>query len=164
MKKLLKIFAMMALLSFAIIGCRSQSVYNVKNIPISGNNSVSQEDVYEAIKLAGASKGWIISKVSDGLAQGQINLRAHEAIVSIPYSNSSYSILYKSSKNLKYDGETIHSNYNGWVKNLKQAIDFRLAVLFGNPTRSGMTTPKSITPSASVPQNGSQNTKKEDWR
>jgi hypothetical protein len=50
-------------------------------------------------------------------------------VVDIPYSAKSYSITYKSSSNLNYDGTTIHSNYNGWVQNLHKAINTQLNTL-----------------------------------
>ena len=61
-----------------------------------------------------------------GLIVGTLNLRTHTAVVDIPYTTTSYSILYKSSVNLKQEGNTIHSNYNGWVQNLDQAIKRQL--------------------------------------
>jgi hypothetical protein len=49
--------------------------------------------------------------------------------VSIPYTAKNYSILYKDSKNLKYDeaAQTIHENYSGWIQRLDGAIRTRLA-------------------------------------
>lgn len=51
------------------------------------------------------------------------------AQVDIPYNAKAYSIQYKNSANLKYDGVSIHSNYNGWVQNLDRAIQSRLVAL-----------------------------------
>ena len=49
-------------------------------------------------------------------------LREHTAVVDIPYSARSYSIVYKRSDKLNEMNGTIHSNYNGWVQNLDRAI------------------------------------------
>ena len=57
-----------------------------------------------------------------GLIVGTLNLRTHTAVVDIPFTASNYSILYRSSVNLNQQGDQIHSNYNGWVQNLDQAI------------------------------------------
>jgi len=127
MKKIVK-YGSIALLSlFVLTGCRTASVYNVDNSVIQANTSSSK--VYAAIKNAGLSKGWIITKVSPGLAMGTINLRSHKAVVEIPYTNKSFSIKYKNSLNLKYDStkNEIHKNYNGWVQNLENAINLELS-------------------------------------
>jgi len=48
--------------------------------------------------------------------------------VQIPYSETSYSIQYKSSTNLQESGgRTIHRNYNGWIQNLNRGINAQLA-------------------------------------
>ena len=53
-------------------------------------------------------------------------MRKHTAVVEIPYSARSYSILYKSSANLDEGDGQIHNNYNGWIKNLAKGIDAQL--------------------------------------
>ena len=60
---------------------------------------------------------------------GTLNIRSHQAVVSIPYTAKSYSILYKDSTNLKYDAsaQTIHENYASWIQRLDGAIRTRLA-------------------------------------
>ncbi len=129
MKSIIKLGAMIALISFVFVGCRNMAVYNVSNSPIMAK--VSNDKVFTAIKKAGYSKGWIITKVKNGLAQGKINLRSHQAIIEIPYTSKSFSIKYKNSINLKYDSVkgTIHKNYNGWIQNLENAINFELEAL-----------------------------------
>ncbi|MBH0195685.1 MAG: hypothetical protein HP494_08855 [Nitrospira sp.] len=59
---------------------------------------------------------------------GTLNLRSHQAVVSIPYTTKQYSILYKSSNNLKYDAatQTIHENYLAWIQRLDGAIRTRM--------------------------------------
>ena len=59
---------------------------------------------------------------------GTLNVRSHQAVVTIPYTTKTYSILYKDSSNLKYDAEkqTIHENYTGWIQRLDGAIRSRL--------------------------------------
>jgi hypothetical protein len=59
---------------------------------------------------------------------GTLNIRSHQAVVSIPFTTKTYSILYKDSSNLKYNAEkqTIHENYTGWIQRLDGAIRSRL--------------------------------------
>ena len=126
MKKLFKVSALLLFSTLIITGCGSSRIYNVPKHNVS--HKKSSETVYRAIKSAGQSLGWNIQKVKPGVAQGKLNLRSHVAVVSINYTNSSYSIRYVRSQNLKYNSkrQTIHKNYNGWIQNLEKAIDNRL--------------------------------------
>ena len=89
--------------------------------PASGPK-LTADQVKLAIQRAGATLGWQIKEVQPFLLEGTLNLRSHMAQVNIPYSAERYSIVYKDSKNLNYDGKNIHSNYNSWVQNLDRAI------------------------------------------
>ena len=121
---------LIGLLALALVGCRSNQVYNVEGTPISTSTSgYSLRDVRDAIQQAGVSLGWQMQDVKPGLIVGTLYLRDHMAQVEIPYSRSSYSILYKDSQNLNYDGANIHSNYNGWVQRLNGAINAQLSRL-----------------------------------
>ncbi len=105
-------------------------VYNVEEATVVANvSNVSAEDVRKSIIRAGGTLGWNIKDVKPGLLEGTLHLRTHMAKVEIPYSTKSYSILYKDSTNLKYDGTKIHSNYNGWIQNLQKAIEVQLDTL-----------------------------------
>jgi len=113
-----------------IVGCRTAPVYNVENQTIVANvKNVSASDVKKAIIRAGGSLGWQMKADKPGHILGTLFLRDHMAQVDINYSSKSYSITYKDSKNLKYDGTNIHNNYNGWVQNLQRNIDVQLSTL-----------------------------------
>lgn len=129
MKKYLKLGGIALTGLLLLSGCRSTTVYNVENSPI--EMKVSTDKVYDAIKMAGNSKGWIITKIKPGLAMGKLNVRKHQAVIEIPYTANSFSIKYKDSLNLNYDATSgeIHKNYNGWIQNLENAINFQLSVL-----------------------------------
>ena len=60
---------------------------------------------------------------------GTLYLRGNVAQVDIVYTTITYSINYKDSRGLDYDGSNIHSNYNGWVQKLDRAIARQLATL-----------------------------------
>jgi hypothetical protein len=89
----------------------------------------SMKDIKNAIMRAGAGLGWNIREVAPGRLEGTLHLRTHMAQVDIPYSKDNYSIIYKASDNLRYDGEKIHSNYNGWIQNLDKAIKSQIILL-----------------------------------
>ncbi len=126
MKKILKFVALLLIFSLVIVGCKTSTIYNVRQHKVSYKKS--SETVYRAIRGAGQSLGWHIHKIKPGVAQGKLHLRSHTAIIRITYTRSSYSIRYAGSKNLKYNSQkhTIHSNYNSWIQNLERAIDSRL--------------------------------------
>lgn len=124
-----KIFIVLisALVVFAA-GCRSNPVYNIEDAAIvTGKSNASMDEVKNAIVRAGGSLGWIMKPTGPGSILGTLNLRKHVAVIDIKYDTKTYSILYKSSQNLDYDGKNIHSNYNGWIQRLHQAIQSQLS-------------------------------------
>ena len=115
-----------AVLSLA--GC-AQPVHDVSNAPVVANGTATMEDVSKAIMRAGAALGWQMSPDREGHILGTLALRTHVAVVDIDYDEKAYSINYKSSTNLNYDGTNIHKNYNGWIQNLDKGIQLQLANL-----------------------------------
>lgn len=121
---------LIGLLVLALVGCRSNPVYNVSGAPITtSTRDYSMSDVRNAIQQAGVSLNWQMKAVKPGLIVGTLYVRDHMAQVEISYDRHTYSILYQDSSNLGYDGVNIHSNYNGWVQNLSAAINARLSAL-----------------------------------
>ncbi|WP_019556919.1 LptM family lipoprotein [Thiomicrorhabdus arctica] len=120
-------FLMLAVVSFLLTACGVKPIHEVESkvVPNSIENS---DQVKQAIKRAGMGLGWIIKEVDASTLEGTLFLRRHVARITIPYSSSQYSLLYKSSEQLDYDEEekTIHSNYNGWIMNLDRAIQVQL--------------------------------------
>jgi hypothetical protein len=131
MRNILKLLFIAIIGLVVLSGCRTSAVYNVMDNPVSIKNEVADDAIFKAIKIAGLNLGWQITKVKPGLAQGQLNLRDHMAMVEIPYTKESFSIIYKNSSNLDYDASKniIHSNYNGWVQNLRNAISLQISAL-----------------------------------
>jgi len=119
------------LMFIGIIGCRAGApIYDIQStaIPNSVNGSMSLTEVTRAITSAAAKHGWEMRVEKPGYIVGTLHLREHEAVVDIPYDTTSYSILYKSSRNLQYDetNKTIHKNYNSWIRNLNVSIQREL--------------------------------------
>jgi len=125
------ILTFLALVVALGIGCRTSIVKNVENAPVSlqAGQTPSMQEVEKAIITAGAGLGWRIKSMSPGNLVGTLALRDHIAVVDIKVDTEKYSITYKDSTNLKYDGTNIHSNYNGWVQNLEKSINAQLAAL-----------------------------------
>ena len=115
-----------------IMGCRGGGqLYQVKDAPVqtASGKALSLDEVRKEIISAGVAAGWQMAASKPGEIIGTLNVRAHQAVVSIPYTTKSYSILYKDSTNLKYDekAQTIHENYASWIQRLDGAIRTRLS-------------------------------------
>ena len=111
-----------------IVGCRSAPVYNVSSAPITASKAnPTLSDVEKAITRAGVSLGWQMRSTKPGHVLGTLLLRTHRAVIDINYDTASYSITYKDSTDLNYDGTNIHSNYNGWIQRLDSAIRAQLS-------------------------------------
>jgi len=106
----------------ALGACRAAPVYNVSSATMASPPNATMEQVAAAITRAGISKGWQMTNKGPGEIEGRLNLRSHLAVVSITFDTKQFSIFYKDSADLKYNGTTIHKNYNGWVQNLEKAI------------------------------------------
>src|SRR4029078_5575610 len=104
-------------------------IQNVENVPVSSssNKPLSPAEVRAAIVRAGAGLGAIMKCAGPGMINGTLILRTHTAEVQIPYSATSYGIVYRSSVNLQESGGKIHRNYNGWGQNLHRGINAQLA-------------------------------------
>jgi hypothetical protein len=115
-------FIVLLVAGIALGACRSAPIYNVSSDTIATPQDASMEQVASAIKRAGAGLGWQMIDTGPGEIEGRLHLRSHVAIVSITFDTKQFSIFYKDSTNLDYDGARIHRNYNGWIQNLEQAI------------------------------------------
>jgi hypothetical protein len=116
-------------MALLVVGCRIAPVYDVNQAPITASRAVSMSEVEQTIRQAGAGLGWQMVPKGPGNIEGTLILRDHRAVVDIKYDTKSYSIKYKDSSNLQYDGTQIHANYNGWVQRLDNTIRARLTGL-----------------------------------
>ena len=115
-----------------LVGCStSQPLYSVDNAVVF-NGPGSQptlEQIRRAIVASVTRKGWTAKNIGSRQIQATLNVRKNIARVVIAYSTRSYSITYKDSHTLAYDGATIHRNYNKWVRKLKILINRQLGSL-----------------------------------
>ena len=99
-------------------------IYNVINKKINKKYD-SLSEVEEKILKAGQKISWVMSKQEDGFILAKIVRRVHTAHVRITYDLDSYSITYITSEKLGADSHyNIHNNYNIWIKELEEEIDF----------------------------------------
>jgi hypothetical protein len=122
-------FIVLLMLLF-LVACRKSPVLNINDGVFDLPHGEPLINVTKSIQRAGAGLGWKMKVVEPGRIVGIIFLRSHMAKIEIKYDTSSYTINYLDSENLHYqdaesseEGEaTIHSNYNGWIQNLNNAI------------------------------------------
>jgi hypothetical protein len=119
------------LAALAVAGCsvaaNKQPIYQINN----ENITVISEElpiarVEQAIVKAGVVTGWRISKLSQGLMLGTMTQKSATAMIEISYNTQSYSIRYRDSANMGYDGAVINPIYNTWVEQLNSAIQTNL--------------------------------------
>ena len=120
-------FVLLAGLTLLILaGCRTNQITDIKDaaVPVAIGQKLTMDEVAKGIVAAGAKHGWAMKIESPGHIVGTLLIRSHTAVVDIPYTTSSYSIIYKDSTNLNYDAgsKKIHANYSSWVRNLHVAI------------------------------------------
>jgi hypothetical protein len=120
MKNLFAKLAVVLIVTVGLAACRTAPIYNVESEKFVGTAPLDERTAQ--IKRAGAGLGWVMEEVRPGVIQATLNIREHQAVALIDYTPTTFSIHYKNSVNLKYDGNQIHSNYNGWIQNLERAI------------------------------------------
>lgn len=124
--------AQVLLFSFVLLiaACRTAPVYNVESAPLDAPPTATLQDIQRAIIRAGAQRGWEMSPVEPGHIVGTLARRDFTAVIDITFTTQSYSITYKNSNNLNYDGTNIHSNYNAWIQYLQTDIKNQVAALY----------------------------------
>ena len=121
-----RIFLGVSVLAISV-GCMAP-VYNVTDRPIvpSGGKPRTLEEVRAAILEAGRARHWTMRAIEPGHIEATVRPSGRLAVVDIKYSPTSYSITYKKTEGVEYDGTKIYSRYNTWIENLRQEIDKRL--------------------------------------
>ncbi|MGH8751790.1 MAG: hypothetical protein ACREUV_08805 [Burkholderiales bacterium] len=128
--KTIKSGSIIAVAVLLVAACATP-VLTISNAPVQtgSGQKTSLDQVGKAITAAGATLGWKMQTVRPGNIVGTLALRSHIAVVDVTYNTQSYSINYKDSTNLKYDGTNIHPNYNGRIQNLDRGIRAQLGTL-----------------------------------
>lgn len=122
--KFLKIVSLCVLAFTLLAGCAGKPILNVEQAAV--NYDLPENKVKQAIIDAAINRGWLVSELENGVLRGELNVRAHHAVIHISYNTKNYSIKYSNSMNLDEKNGKIHKSYNRWVMNLHQDIQLRL--------------------------------------
>ena len=92
-----------------------------------GGRTMTNALVRDAVIRAANSLGWALAPDGEQKFVGTLVVRSkHTVVVDISYSPDRYSVVYKSSIDMKYDIKNgvpvIHPYYNDWAKKLVDAI------------------------------------------
>lgn len=126
MRKFVSLFSC-AVLALVLLACSTLApISNYPQQPVPPG--LTQQQVGKIIAVTATKIGWRVNMGNPGFMTASVDTRSHIAVVSITYSATSYSIAYKSSTNMQYDGSSsqIHRNYNRWVKRLNDNIQTNL--------------------------------------
>ncbi len=112
-----------------LAGCfgRIQPVYSVFNHPIPpAAEYMTLSEISDVIELSAINRKWLVEEQYPGLLTLTHRKKTHVAVVEVSFNQSGYSMKYKNSSDLLYNGSTIHRNYNRWVANLELDIEMNL--------------------------------------
>ena len=98
--------------------CVQAPVQNIEDEAIVSRSVPTLDEVETAILKAGRIRGWKMKPVEPGHIVATLDIRKHQAVADILFDTDKYSIHYRDSTNLEYDGNNIHRNYNRWIVNL----------------------------------------------
>ena len=133
MKKLCNLIIALGVL-VALSSCKTAEVYNVPDVALAQifPHAYSPEQVEKAIITATNKREWSVVSQKSGLIEARYSRGRYSATIDISYTSTHYSINYKESANLEYDGSKINRHYNAWVVKLNKEIQKQL-ILIANP-------------------------------
>ncbi|MDH5190251.1 MAG: hypothetical protein OEW89_03265 [Gammaproteobacteria bacterium] len=127
MNKKLTGLILVLLTTLFITGC-VKPIHNVHDSAVMTvrDVSMSKDQVKRAIIKAGVHRGWKMREVKSGHIIATLDRSNYMAQIDIKYTEKKYSLTYKNSRGLNYDGTNIHRNYNNWIIYLDRAIQVYL--------------------------------------
>jgi hypothetical protein len=115
---------LMLAIAVMLVGCRTapRAVYEVERVQVVASRALSMDEVEKAIRAGGISAGWQMVTRGPGNMEGIYVLREHRAVVSVAFDTTAFSIKYKDSVNMRFDGTGVSVHYNNWVQSLERGI------------------------------------------
>lgn len=125
LKALVAVFLSVAILASGAHARSGVPIINHENLPTVSavGKTVSAQQVGQAIAMAATSKGWTTAIDQNGAIIATLIVRnKHTIVVTTPFAEDKFSVLYRDSSNMNYSNGVIHPHYNSWVQNLLTAI------------------------------------------
>lgn len=124
----------LALIMGAVLlaGCSTAAPVMSVNQSVVSHKMVNSGQVQTAIYQSLQRYGWqMVSDDGSRIIARYNKQNRHVAVIRIDYSAERFSINYDSSQGLDYNAsrDTIHRNYNRWIKNLEVDIRSQLSFL-----------------------------------
>lgn len=104
-------------------GCKT-GLRNLGPLPVNCKNEMTMKEI---VRSALIHRNWVVTAETIGRTDATLDIRDHEARISVMYTASEFSIQYVDSKNLEYEKDThgqemIHRFYNEWIEDLADDI------------------------------------------
>ena len=116
--------ATLAMAAFLLAACVTVPLINLEtnglSIPASVDPTMGQ--VEKAIYRGAVDQGWSVRQLASGRLEAELYVKRYKVVVRITHDTKTFSIKYKDSLNLKYDGTRIRRAYNMWVLELRRSI------------------------------------------
>ncbi len=101
-----------------------------------GAKPVTGHDIDQVVRIVGATRGWKVANSTERRMELTNVIRGHTMSIEVSYDATGYGIRYLQSTKLRYEEQArsggtlrvIHSNYNGWIKDLVSGINAGLGV------------------------------------
>ena len=120
---------LIVVIALFLSACASRPIQNVDNHPIpAAAQKLSMAEIGNEIAEAAIGRGWIVDKKADGHMVATLTKPLqYEAVIDLKYSQTSYSIVYNTSRGLIDSQGNIHYNYGKWVTLLDRDIQARFS-------------------------------------
>ena len=107
-----------------LLAACTRPIIHIENVGLSipGSVDVTMQKVETAIFKGAGDQGWSIQQREPGRLEAEIRGRRQKAVVWITHDTNSFSIIYKDSRNLDYDGTLIKRSYNSLILKLRKSI------------------------------------------
>ena len=129
--RILRLFAVaLALFALNAQAKNLEPLGNFENVPaMTGSGKpASVQQIRQALSAGGGPRGWQVNQVGPSQLVATVNVRnKHTVTVDIAVAPGTYSIRYKDSTNMNYDGQQINPHYNKWVQMLSEDARKELA-------------------------------------
>jgi hypothetical protein len=114
------------IIAVTLVGCKNTMLvhdYIDQPVPSYAQETSTTNSLEKSIVSAAISLGWTAQVVDQANIIATLKIRTHRLVVDISHDDKSFSIKYKDSTNLLYDGENIHRQYDNWINNLINSIN-----------------------------------------